>query len=201
MIKVALTGGIGCGKSTACKLFSQHGTPVIDTDIIARELVEPGKPALSKISDYFGADILLPDGSLNRKALAQKVFNNNKNKDYLESILHPEIRKITQSKINKLDTCYAIIAIPLLVETNQQTDYDYVLVIDCNEAQQIERTIQRDHRRIDQVKSIINAQVSRKKRNSVADDIIDNTQDIKSLEARIKQLHIKYMKLCNSSLP
>ena len=198
MIKIALTGGIGCGKSTVCKIFSQHVVPIIDTDIIARELVEPGEDALVEIIDYFGSDILLSDGSLNRKALAAKVFNNSKNKEHLESILHPRIRNATQSQISKLNTCYAIIAIPLLIETNQQSDYDYIAVVDCSEDQQIARTISRDHRSLDEIQSIINSQVSRKERNSLADDIIDNTGDIKTLRTHIEQLHNKYMALCKS---
>ncbi|RDH81316.1 MAG: dephospho-CoA kinase [endosymbiont of Galathealinum brachiosum] len=199
MIKIALTGGIGCGKSTVCELFSQHAIPVIDTDIIARELVKPGEDTLIEIIDYFGSEILLPDRSLDRKALAGKVFNNLKSKKALESILHPKIRKATQSQINSLNTCYVIIAIPLLVETKQLSDYDYVLVVDCSEEQQIERTIYRDHRTLDEVQSIINSQVSREERNSVADDIIDNSGDRKSLVTRIDQLHAKYMNFCKSA--
>ena len=198
MIKIALTGGIGCGKSTVCKLFLQYDVPVIDTDVIARELVKPGEDALAEIIDYFGSAILLPDGSLDRKSLASKVFNNSKNKEHLESILHPKIRKATQSQISKLNSCYAIIAIPLLIETNQQSEYDYVVVIDCSEDQQIARTISRDHRSLDEVQSIINSQVSRKERNSLADDIIDNSGDIKTLITHIELLHNKYMALCNS---
>jgi len=196
MIKIALTGGIGCGKTTVCKLFSQQNIPVIDTDIIAHDLVKLGKVALLEICNYFGADILLNDGSLDRKVLAGKVFNNKKNRLHLESILHPKIKQALQLKLNQLTSCYVIIAIPLLIETNQQADYDRVLVIDCDEQQQIDRTILRDKRSLEEVRSIMKSQVSRQQRISVADDIIDNTQNIDTLKLQIDLLHKKYLKLC-----
>jgi dephospho-CoA kinase len=200
MLKIALTGGIGSGKSTVCNIFSRHNTPVIDTDIIAREIVEPGQVALQEIVDVFGANILSDDSSLNRKALANKIFNDKNKRLQLESILHPKIRQITQTKIEQLNTCYVIIAIPLLIETNQQTEYDRVIVVDCDEQQQLERTLTRDKRNRDEVISIIKSQVSRKQRTSVADDIIDNSQNLETLESQIEQLHNKYMELCRKGL-
>ncbi len=199
MFKIALTGGIGSGKSTVCKLFTQLNVPVIDTDIIARELVKSGEPCLLKISDYFGADILLSDGSLNRKTLAARIFNNDKERLYLESILHPEIRQVIQRKTLQLNSCYVIIAIPLLIETNQLSEYDRILLIDCNEQQQIERTITRDKRSVCEVKSIMNSQATRQQRIAAADDIIDNSKDTANLKRQIKQLHTKYTKLCNNT--
>jgi len=196
MIRIALTGGIGCGKTTVCDFFSQHNVPVIDTDIIAHELVKPGKTALFEISDYFGSDILFNDGSLNRKALASKVFNSDKNRLHLEYILHPKIKQALQLKLNQLTSCYVIIAIPLLIETNQQADYDRVLVIDCEEQQQINRTIARDQRSLSEVKAIMKSQVSRQQRIAVANDVIDNTQNINTLQSQVDLLHKKYMKLC-----
>ena len=199
MFKVALTGGIGCGKSTVCKLFAQREIPVIDTDIIARELVEPGKQSLLEISDYFGSEILYDNGSLNRKILANKVFNDDKARLYLESILHPKIKNIIEKKINKLYSTYVIIAIPLLFETKKQADYDRILVIDCDEKQQLERTLSRDQRSISEIKKIIKSQVSRKERNEGADDIIDNTHHEKFLDEQVNQLHMKYTNLANTS--
>ncbi|MCW8933353.1 MAG: dephospho-CoA kinase [Gammaproteobacteria bacterium] len=199
MIKIALTGGIGCGKSTVCNLFNkQHHIPVIDTDIIARRIVEPGSPALIEISKYFGDSIVLKDGSLNRKALAEKVFNNEDDRLHLESILHPEIKKVIQKKIKKLKSSYVIIAIPLLIETNQQSEYDRILVIDCKEEQQIERTLKRDQRDLDEIKSILKSQVSRETRLKLADDIIDNSQSTSSLKEQVKRLHTKYSQLANN---
>jgi len=196
MIKIALTGGIGCGKSTVCNIFNQqHHVPVIDTDIIAREIVEPGTTTLTEISNYFGSSVISKDGSLNRKALAAKVFSNEDDRLYLESLLHPEIRRVIQNKIKKLDSSYVIIAIPLLIETNQQSEYQRVLVIDCNEQQQIERTLKRDQRNLDEIKSIIKSQVSRETRLEMADDIIDNSLSTNSLEEQVRMLHIKYSHL------
>jgi len=196
MIKVALTGGIGCGKSTVCEIFSQYKIPIIDTDIISRELVEPGQTALSEITEIFGTDILLPDGSLNRKCLAQKIFNNDKNKQHLETILHPKIRQAVQTQLNPLNVCYAIIAIPLLVETKQQKNYDRVLLIDCEVQQQIERILSRDQRDINEIQSILKSQASREQRIAAADDVIDNSGTLNALKEQVKQLHTKYLQLC-----
>ncbi len=199
MMKIALTGGIGCGKTTVCNLFSQYDVPVIDTDIISRELVEPGKPALLEIVDFFGNEILLDNNSLNRKALAKKIFHDKKNKQVLELILHPKIKHEVQAQLKQLNSCYAIIAIPLLLETNQQQDYDRVLLIDCSEQQQIQRTLSRDQRDLDEIKSIIKSQASSKSRRYIANDIIDNSGNLKSLENKIKKLHAKYLQLCSTN--
>jgi len=198
MIKIALTGGIGCGKSTVCDLFTELGVPVIDTDIIARELVKPETEALKQIISYFGSDILLIDGSLNRKLLASKIFNNKENRLQLESILHPKIRQSVEDQIKKFEFCYVIIAIPLLVETNQHKSYDRVLLIDCDERLQLSRTLSRDSRDLKEIKAIINSQASRKQRINAADDIIDNCGDLSNLRDQVEQLHLSYLELCNN---
>ena len=193
MLTIALTGGIGCGKSTVCDYFRQLHVPVIDTDIIARELVKSGSQTLDEICNYFGSAILFENGSLNRKALASRVFSDDKARLQLESILHPKIKLSIKTKINQLHSKYVIIAIPLLFETHQQNDYDRILVIDCEEQQQIERTLARDKRSIIEIKNIMKSQVSRKKRMAGADDLIDNTQDESALEEQVKNLHTQYI--------
>ena len=193
MLTIALTGGIGCGKSTVCDYFRQLHVPVIDTDIIARELVKSGSQTLDEICNYFGSAILFENGSLNRKALASRVFSDDKARLQLESILHPKIKLSIKTKINQLHSKYVIIAIPLLFETHQQNDYDRILVIDCEELQQIERTLARDKRSIIEIKNIMKSQVSRKKRMAGADDLIDNTQDESALEEQVKNLHTQYI--------
>lgn len=193
MLRIALTGGIGCGKTEACRIFQQqHNVPVIDTDVIARQLVQPGEEALEQITSAFGEDILLPDGTLNRAALANTVFNNETKRRQLEAILHPKIRNAVEQQIKQLNAAYVIVAIPLLIETGQQSDYDRVLVIDCEPSQQLARTLQRDQRNAQQVQTIIDAQISRAQRLQAADDVIDNSKDIEFLQQQIAQLHTKY---------
>ena len=199
MITVALTGGIGCGKSTVSSLFSRHNTPVIDTDIISRDLVQAGEPALDEITEYFGNDVLQADGSLNRKALSQKIFTDSTKRKKLESILHPKIRQRVNEQLKNLSTDYVIIAIPLLFETSQENSYDRVLVVDCDEKQQIERTLKRDTRSLQEIEAIIKAQVPRQQRLNSANDIIENDLDMKKLESQVEKLHKSYIKLANSA--
>lgn len=199
MFTVALTGGIGCGKTTICELFSQLNVPVIDTDIIAHQLVEPGQPALQEILSKFGTDLLLENNSLNRKALANIIFNNKEKRQQLEEILHPKIRQCINEKLTELESPYAVVAIPLLIETSQQSQYDRVLVVDCDEQQQIERTLARDKRSKEEVQSIVKSQISRKQRLSFADDIIDNSFDTINLQYQVKKLHKLYLKLANDT--
>lgn len=199
MITVALTGGIGCGKTTVCQLFAELGTPIIDTDIIARELVQPGNDALEEIKSYFGNEVLLADGSLNRKSLASKTFSNPDHRKKLESILHPKIRLSVEKKVQSLTAPYVIIAIPLLIETSQQNTYDQILVVDCDEHQQIQRAHKRDQRSIEEIKNIMSSQVSRQQRLSHANDLINNETDIESLRLQVSTLHKKYINLANNN--
>ncbi len=199
MLTVALTGGIGCGKSTACQLFTARNVPVIDTDLIAHQLVKPGQPALEEIAAAFGKDILLDNAALDRKALAQKIFSAPDKRALLESILHPKIRySVEQQLIALQNSAYVIIAVPLLIETNQQSTYDRVLVIDCDEQLQRTRTLSRDNRNSKEIEAIMKAQATRQQRLSYADDVIENSADMTSLEDRVEQYHEKYLRLANN---
>lgn len=199
MLTVALTGGIGCGKTTVCDLFAELGTPIIDTDLIARDLVEPGNQALEEISTYFGAGILHSNGTLNRQALAKITFGNVEKRKQLENILHPKIRLAANKQISLLNSPYVIIAIPLLIETGQTSSYDRVLVVDCEEQQQIQRTLERDNRSKEEVDRIISAQVNRHNRIKYANDIISNNSDISSLTSQVSNLHKLYTEIARNS--
>jgi len=198
MLRIALTGGIGCGKTSVCQLFSERRVPIIDSDMIARELVQPGQPALQQIIEHFGPEILLADGSLNRKALAAISFSEPDQRQQLEAILHPRIAQTVDQRLSELNAPYAIIAIPLLFETGQQKQYDRVLLVDCKEQQQIQRTLQRDQRSLDEIRAIMDSQYKRQQRIEKADDIIDNSRDRSALEAQVEELHQKYIALANT---
>jgi dephospho-CoA kinase len=195
MLKVGLTGGIGCGKSTVSDIFSSLDVPVIDSDVIAREVVEPGEDGLNKIVARFGQKVLDPDGTLNRKQLRTTIFDNAKARSDLESILHPLIRKRSNELLAKLNSSYAILSIPLLVENGLVNAVDRVLVVDCTEQTQIKRICARDGVTPDRAEAILAAQCSRVQRLEVADDIIDNDQPLAELTAKVESLHQKYLLL------
>jgi len=195
MLKVGLTGGIGCGKTTVAKVFAQLNIPVVDADEIAHRLVEKGQPALDQIQQEFGTDILNPDGALNRKKLSERIFSDLKQKQKLESILHPLIYKTIQSEIEQLNAPYCILCIPLLFETDMVHFVDRVLVVDCPVEMQIERVKNRDHLPIERIQSIINNQISRESRKEKADDLIDNSVTNYRLAEQVKKLHNLYLSL------
>ncbi|MBD2814148.1 dephospho-CoA kinase [Xenorhabdus sp. Flor] len=191
---VALTGGIGSGKTTISNVFSSLGVPLVDADIIAREVVTPGSPALQAISEHFGSDILLPDSSLNRAALRQKIFSAPEEKQWLNSLLHPLIHAETQRQLNQVSYPYVIWVVPLLVENNLTHLADRILVVDVPPEIQISRTVTRDGVSREQVENILAAQASRQERLEKADDVILNDQKEQELAARIIGLHQKYLK-------
>ena len=199
MLVVALTGGIGSGKTTACHLFKTLGTPIIDADIIARSLVERGEPALDEIMQQFGKLVLTSEGALDRAKLRQLIFNDAEKKSLLESILHPRIRQEMVRRISELTTPYCIIAIPLLVESGQMEIADRILVIDAPESEQLKRVIQRDEQTKAQVEAIISSQASRAARQAVADDIIHNDGDLIRLQTQVEVLHQKYLSIAESN--
>ncbi len=199
MLTIGLTGGIGSGKSTVSDLFQSLGVPVIDSDLIAREVVQLGEPGLEGIIQNFGTGILQPDGSLDRKRLRNLVFDDETARKHLEQILHPLIRQRSQQRLATLNTPYAILAIPLLVETGLSDSVDRVLVVDCPESVQIERICSRDGINPDQAQAILAAQCSRKQRLEAADDIIDNYQSIDNLTQAVASLHKRYLSIAAPS--
>jgi len=195
MFRVGLTGGIGSGKSTVTKLFAEHGTPIIDTDLIAHQIVMPEGPAYQSVIEAFGHEILLSDFTINRKKLASVIFNSKEKKQKLESILHPLIWLITEQQINACDYPYCIIAVPLLFEGSHQARFNKTLVIDCTEEEQIERIVIRDNRSHDEIIAILKNQISRTERLNLADDIIINSGSLNNLKSEVDKLHQKYIKL------
>lgn len=199
MIRIGLTGGIAAGKSTVCQLFSALEVPIIDADIIARELVEPQRPAFKEIVTEFGSSVLSNDGSLNRKILRQLIFSNPQAKQRLESILHPKIKQQLIAQSDAVTSDYCIIAIPLLIESHWQNSVDRILVIDVETEQQKVRLSQRDNLSNDEAEKMIVSQCSREQRLAYADDVITNNQDLKYLSLRVQELDRQYRLLANSS--
>lgn len=200
MLVVALTGGIGSGKTTACRLFEKLGTPVIDADEIARALVQPGEPALNEIVGHFGHTILTETALLNRTKLRQIIFNDKDKKALLESILHPLIHQEMARRIKRLSAPYCIIAVPLLVELAQQGSgqmalANRILVIDAPEAAQLKRVTQRDGQAETEIATIISSQASRTARCAVADDIIHNDGELEKLHQQVQTYHQKYLSI------
>ena len=192
---MVLTGGIASGKSAVSACFEKLGTPVVDTDIIAREVVEPGSPALERIAGELGAGFLDADGKLNRSKLRQAIFSDPDLKSRLESILHPLIGKEVLQQVKQLDSPYCIIVIPLYAESSAYAWIDRVLVVDVIEDTQIERVMARDGISREQARAILNAQASRQDRLALADDILDNSGDLSELPEKVKALHEKYLSL------
>ena len=195
MLVIGLTGGIGSGKSTVGALFASHGVPVIDTDEIARDVVRPGEPALEEIRQRLGAELIQPDGHLDRRALGRRVFSDAKLKQTLESIVHPPIRQELRERLSRLSAPYCIVAIPLLLEKGWQREVDRVLVVDAPEALRIQRTLTRPGMDAEQVRRIIDSQAGRDERLACADDIIVNDRGIDDLRAAVARLHRKYLDL------
>ena len=195
-LKVGLTGGIGSGKSSAVDGFRALGITIIDADQIAKSIVAPGESALQRIADCFGAEILLSNGELNRKALKDIVFNDPEALKKLENILHPQIRLEIENQISRLESePYIIIDIPLLVEKNYQKILDYIIVVDCLPEQQIERVRQRDKLNDASIQTIMQTQASREDRNKAATHILDNSSNKASLLEQIKTLHDTFLRL------
>jgi dephospho-CoA kinase len=202
MFTVGLTGGIGSGKSTVADCFAALGVPVIDTDVLARDLTAPGGGALDAIRAAFGDTVMQADGSLDRAALRRRVFADAGARRQLEAILHPRIRQAVELELAALAGSYALVVIPLLVETGGYRDLlNRVLVVDCPEALQIARVVARSGLTPDEVKAILAAQASRAARLAAADDVIVNAASPESLPAQVATLHQHYQILASASSP
>ena len=202
MFTVGLTGGIGSGKSTVADLFAGLGVPVVDTDVIARALTAPGGDALEAIRAAFGDAVMSADGSLDRAALRRRAFADTAARHQLEAILHPRIRAAVAQALAQLDAPYALVVIPLLVETGAYRDVlNRVLVVDCPETLQIERVMARSGLAREEVEAILAAQAGRHARLAAADDVIDNTASRAGLQAAVAGLHARYQALAAAGAP
>lgn len=192
---VGLTGGVGSGKSTVARYFAQRHVPVIDTDELARTVVQPGTAALGAIVERFGASVLQPDNTLNRAALRKIIFTQSEHRLWLEKLLHPLIRQALSQEIANLTAPYCIAVIPLLAENHPHPLVQRVLVVDSPESLQIQRTMARDNCSEAEARQIVESQIPRAARLQCADDVITNDKDLAHLETQVKQLHEQYIKV------
>ena len=192
-LRVALTGGIASGKTAVANAFAARGVPVIDTDLLAREVVRPGTPALAAVAAAFGEGVLLPNGELDRRGLRELVFAEPKRRRALEAILHPAIRAALEARLSAIEAPYAIIAMPLLAETGGRDRFDRVLVVDVDPGLQKSRLMSRDGDSAQQAEAILAAQASRAERLAIADDRIDNSGSLAELDSRVERLHALYL--------
>lgn len=194
-LRIGLTGGIASGKSTVADLFSELGVPVIDTDIIAREVVEPGQPALDEIREHFGDAVFDDDGRLDRAAMRNIVFADDAARLALEAILHPRIGEETRRQADAADGHYQLIVVPLLTGSPLRDFVDRILVVDCSEKIQIERLLARDTESVEQARRILAAQASRGERLAIADDVIDNSGGLDATRSAVIRLDQEYRHL------
>ena len=193
--RVGLTGGIASGKSTAASFFGALGVPILDSDQIARDVVEPGQPPLERLVERFGPGILTPDGHLDRPALLNIVFSDPKARADLEALTHPAIGAAMEAQSAAAGGPYQILVIPLLVEKNLASHVDRVLVVDCDEQLQIRRLRDRDGSTPVQVAAILKAQAPRAARLKAADDVIRNDADLSAVRDQVAALHARYLEL------
>jgi dephospho-CoA kinase len=198
VLRIGLTGGIASGKSTVAGLFAARGAGIIDTDVIARELVLPGTPGLAAIEARFGPESLKSDGTLDRQRLRQIVFADAAKRRELEAILHPAIRQLALSRAETATEPYVFLVVPLLFETGFDQLVDRTLTVDCPEAVQTERLMRRDQISAGEARAIISAQLGRDARLRAADDLIDNSGDIEATRARVAELHQRYLDLARN---
>ncbi len=198
---IGLTGGIASGKTTVANLFKQQfKIDIVDADIVAREVVEPGTPGLNAIIEHFGADIVRDDQTLDRAKLREKIFSNPEEKAWLNGLLHPMIREKMIEDLEQITSDYAFLVVPLLVENKLDSLCDRVLVVDVDPQTQISRTVKRDNVSEEQANAILASQASREQRLALADDVVKNNPDDPDLLLQITDLHEKYLAMCKKNL-
>jgi len=191
-LRVALTGGIASGKSTVSKLFAQRGVPIIDADVISREVTAPDTALVKQIYQHFGVDLQQSDGTLDRTALRKRIFADPEQRRQLENLVRPAIRARSEELTAQVRDPYLIHVIPLLVETHSSSRFDRVLVVDCSEQVQLQRLLARDGNDLPQARAMLASQASRAQRLAAADDVILNEGALAPLEAAVAALHVKY---------
>ncbi|KNY46979.1 dephospho-CoA kinase [Vibrio harveyi] len=198
---IGLTGGIASGKTTVANLFKQQfKIDIVDADIVAREVVEPGTPGLNAIIEHFGTDIVRDDQTLNRAKLREKIFSNPEEKAWVNGLLHPMIREKMIEDLEQVTSDYALLVVPLLVENKLDSLCDRILVVDVEPQTQISRTVKRDNVSEEQAKAILASQASREQRLAMADDVVKNNPDDPDLLLQITDLHEKYLAMCKKNL-
>lgn len=190
---LGITGGIGSGKSAATQWFESQGITVVDADIVAREVVEPGQPALQAIQQAFGNWVLQEDGSLDRRALREHIFQFPEARQTLEKITHPAIRQSIIQQLQQAESPYVILVSPLLFETNQHQLTHHTLLVDADEQTQLQRASQRDGQSEEQIRKIIAAQMPRAQKQQLANDIVINDGLLEHLHQQLKPLHLSYL--------
>ena len=196
---IALTGGIASGKTLVSNEFARLGVSIIDTDVIAHQIVEPGQPALREIRNSFGSKFIDKNGRLKRSDLRRLIFSDANARMKLESILHPGIRLEVGRAITRVSSAYCILVIPLLAERGTYPYIDRVLVVDVKPEQQIDRLMARDNSSRKQAEQALASQATREQRLSIADDVLDNSRSPKAIVQKALQLHRKYTRLANNS--
>ena len=197
---VGLTGGIGSGKTTIANIFAEFGIDIVDADIVAREVVEPGTKALTLIADHFGTEVITRTGQLDRALLRSKIFSNDDEKQWLNNCLHPLIRTSIQTQVAAVNSPYCLLVAPLLIENHLHEMVDRVLVVDVSIDTQIQRTLSRDNSSSEEIKRIIASQATRAQRRKLADDIISNqsnqeSEQLSLIRDEIKKHHLHYLAL------
>jgi len=195
MLVVGLTGGIGSGKTTVANMFAEHGVPIIDADVVARNVTTPDKPAFASIVKHFGHDVVLANGTLDRNKLRHLIFHDPKQRLWLEKLLHPQIREEMHKQIQQMSAPYCVAVIPLLLEVEFYSFINRILVVDAPENDQINRVMQRDNSSKADVEAILKSQAHRKDRRAKAHDIITNDGAIADLALQVEKLHEMYTKM------